>query len=76
MMTVENLKKIAVDITIAINAAGPMGAPSGIVYAALMGKLDLQTYQGLVDLMVDAKLIRKSGNLLFVGSNAADCFNQ
>ena len=37
-----------------ITAAGPQGVPSGHLYAMLMGYMDLNTYQTMIDLMVKA----------------------
>jgi hypothetical protein len=44
----------------------PDGAPSGSVYAALMGfGLSLESYQMLINTLVAAKKIRVANNLLF-----------
>lgn len=37
-----------------IDAAGNEGIPSGHLYAMLMSHMDLDTYQSLINIMVDA----------------------
>jgi hypothetical protein len=50
-----------------VNASGPMGMPSGHLYALAMGKMSLETYQKIVALMVEAGSIRQQGHLLLPG---------
>lgn len=38
----------------AIKTAGPQGIPSGHLYAMLMGRIDFEDYQWLIDTMVKA----------------------
>jgi hypothetical protein len=42
----------------------PNGAPSGHLYAALMGRLELTDYQALVGIAKDAGLVQERGHLL------------
>jgi hypothetical protein len=57
----------------------PEGAPSGVVYAALMSQgVDYQMYSTLVAGMSKLGLLRQSGNLLFPtdkGNEAAAAFD-
>lgn len=48
--------KIAVDCILeAVRVAGPMGAPSGVIYAALSAQgMTLNVYQQIVDYLVSA----------------------
>ena len=60
------LSKIFAAIQDAVKEAGEHGAPSGVIYSALMAHgVSLETYNILIDLMVSRKMIRKQGNLLF-----------
>lgn len=44
--------------------ANPEGLPSGHLYARLMGRMSLETYQGIIDILVAAGKITKEHNLL------------
>jgi len=47
------VQRVALAVLESIEEAGPLGAPSGILYAALMGQgCTLTTYQQLMDPMV------------------------
>ena len=48
-----------------IKEAGPMGAPSGVIYAALMGKIPLEMYQEIIRVMVANGKIRQVGHVLY-----------
>jgi hypothetical protein len=50
----------------AIEEAGDDGAPEGILYAALMDKMSLDSFNGIVDVLVRTGKITKKGNLLWV----------
>lgn len=47
-----------------IEASGPEGIPSGHLYAALMGFMDLETYQSLIDLMIKSGGITLNNHVL------------
>jgi hypothetical protein len=48
----------------AVKAAGPMGAPGGIIYAALMAHgVDLAQYEQFMAALVRAGKLTKSGHL-------------
>jgi hypothetical protein len=48
----------------AIRDAGPMGLPSGHLYAAVMGKVSLGAYQSILRVLVNKGWVRDSGHLL------------
>jgi hypothetical protein len=49
----------------AVKEAGPMGIPSGHLYAMLMGfGFDLQTYESFIDALVQSGKIKNSNHLL------------
>jgi hypothetical protein len=49
-----------------IKAAGPMGAPSGVIYASLMVfGCNLEQYHSLLSILTKAGKIRQQGDLLF-----------
>ena len=54
-MTTQDVVKLAVDCILdAASKAGPMGAPSGVVYAALNAHgMTLHVYQQLIDALVN-----------------------
>lgn len=61
------LKAVADAIIDAVRAAGPTGAPGGILYAALMAYgATLQQYEQIMAGLVRAGMLRKSGELYFV----------
>lgn len=49
-----------------IASTGDRGLPSGHLYAMLMDKMDLETYQNMIDLMIDAGGITLSNHVLRV----------
>jgi hypothetical protein len=54
-------------IVTAVESAGPLGAPGGVIYAAMMASgCNLQTYETLMNGLVGAGKLRKSGDLYFV----------
>lgn len=69
-MTVEQLKtlKIICDAVLeAVGAAGPLGAPGGTLYAALMAHgATIQQFEKLMAGLVNADLLRKQGELYFL----------
>lgn len=44
-------------IIVGVQAGGSMGAPSGVMYAALSPYMNLDVYQRLMDMMVGAGLL-------------------
>ena len=67
MMTKTNARverAVAIANAIALSVRELGSVPSGHVYAAYMGEINLDVYNYLVDSMVKAGLIRKSGNVL------------
>jgi len=48
----------------AIKEAGPQGLPSGHLYAALCGKLSLENYQAIIEILTRLGKIRNSNHLL------------
>ena len=60
---IEALAKITSAITDTVNEF-PGGAPSGIVYAAVMQVLSLKQYEEIIDGLVMYGKIRKQGHLL------------
>jgi hypothetical protein len=48
----------------AIESAGERGLPSGELYAALMGRMSLDTYQAIIDILVKVDKIKNTGHLL------------
>lgn len=60
----EAIKRAALAILEAITAAGEHGIPSGHLYAALMGKMDLNTYNQFVNALIKADKITQHGYLL------------
>jgi len=51
----------------AIKAAGPMGAPNGVLFAGMMTiGMSYQTYQSMIDTLIGMKYVRQSNNLLWL----------
>ena len=63
-MTTGLLEKVIETLYEAIRDAN--GLPSGHLYAVCMGFMSLSTYQGIIQVMKDRKMIRESGNILYV----------
>jgi len=62
-----SLKAICAAVVEAIKVSGPLGCPSGHLYVVLMGMgCTLAQYDSLIGALVQLKLVRKSGDLLFV----------
>ena len=61
------LRQVTDAICEAVAAAGPTGAPGGVIYAALMAQgCTLEQYEGLMGALVRVGKLRKSGQLYFV----------
>ncbi len=59
------IKAVADAIVESVREAGDMGAPSGFVYAALMGHMNLDTYYQFIAALVKLGLLRQEGDLLY-----------
>lgn len=69
---IKALRFVADAVTEAVQAAGPLGAPGGTIYAALMGQgCTLQQYEGIMGGLVRAGLLRRSGDLYFIAQKRA-----
>lgn len=49
----------------AVKAGGTMGAPAGVMYAALLDKLTLSQFNQLMGALLSAGKVRKQGDLYF-----------
>ncbi len=71
-MTTEQIKavrEIAGAIIDTVKASEPIGAPGGVMYAALMAHgCTLQQFEGIMGGLVRANLLRKSGDCYHVAS--------
>lgn len=62
----EAIRRIAAAIVETVKEAGELGAPSGIVYAALNANgMTLDTYQQFIGVLVKLGKIRQEGDLLY-----------
>ena len=62
---VQAVRQIATIIEETAGEAGPLGAPSGVVYAALMSVgISLDMYQAILDRMVQAGRVTLSGDVI------------
>lgn len=57
------LKEVT-DIIYDVAKSEPMGAPSGVVYATLMGHMGLTTYNSIIALMVKQGRIKVSNHVI------------
>ena len=57
----EALRLLIDAILDAVAAAGPMGAPGGHLYAALMGHMGISTFNAIMSAMVRAGKLTKRG---------------
>jgi hypothetical protein len=57
------LKMLADAIVDAVKAGGPLGAPAGPLYAALMDKMTLAHFEQFMSALVGAGKLRKDGDL-------------
>ena len=62
---IQALRAIASMFIGAVKAAGPMGAPSGPMYAAVMDKMSLHQYQQIMSGLCRAGKLRAEGDLYF-----------
>lgn len=64
------IKEIAKAIALTVRQVGE--APSGPIYAHLMGEIDLSTYEYIIHMLKQLKLIREENNvLIWIGDRAA-----
>ena len=62
---VDAIAKVANIIEETVNESGPMGVPSGLMYAAMMTTgMSLESYQTIINVMVAEGRISQSGDLL------------
>lgn len=62
----EAIRRIADAIVESVREAGELGAPSGIVYAALMSYgMSLDTYHQFIGVLVKLGKLRQEGDLLY-----------
>ena len=70
-MTPEQIKAVryvAGAIMETVKDAGPLGAPGGVIYAALSAQgCTLQQYEGIMGGLVRAGMLRRDGDLYIAG---------
>ena len=49
----------------AVKEGGDHGAPGGVLYSALMGKISLAQFEQIMNVLVRMKKVRKQGQLYF-----------
>ena len=49
----------------AVKEAGDLGAPGGVLYAALIGRISLQRFEQIMTALVRAGKLRRAGDLYF-----------
>jgi hypothetical protein len=62
---IQALRAVAMVFIDAVKAAGPGGAPAGVMFAACIGKLTLSQFEQITAGLVNAGKLRKQGNLFF-----------
>lgn len=61
------LRKVAVAIIETVRESGPLGAPAGHIYAAMMAYgFSLENFEQIMASLVANKMLRKSGDLYFI----------
>ncbi len=66
------LRAIADAIVEAVKATGPMGAPGGVIYAALMASgCTLTQYETIMSAMVRSRILTRHGDLYRVAAAGA-----
>ena len=63
-MQVHAFIEMAEAIAEAIEASGPRGVPSGHLYAAVMGAMDLTTYEAIIAALTKSGRVTQSGFVL------------
>jgi hypothetical protein len=58
------LRRIAEAVTATVNET-PQGAPSGVMYAAVMAHLSLDQFEAIMRALVEAGRVRRQGDLYF-----------
>lgn len=56
----------------ALDAAGDNGAPEGHMYAAMMGRIDLTDFQGLMSIAEEVSLITRKSHLATITTKGRD----
>jgi hypothetical protein len=65
------LAMIVAAVVDAVKAAGPSGAPGGVLYAALMAQgCTMSQFESLMGALVRAGKLTQSGHLYFVGGSS------
>jgi hypothetical protein len=67
-LTIEQKRAIAgvlEGIVDAVKVAGPMGAPGGVLYAAMMGHMSYQTFETVMGALVQAGKVSRRGQCYF-----------
>ena len=63
---IDAIKAVCDAILDTVRLAGPLGAPAGPIYAALMAQgFSLEQYEAIMGALVKAGKLRKSGDLYF-----------
>ncbi|HEU0198565.1 MAG TPA: hypothetical protein VFQ88_15305 [Nevskiaceae bacterium] len=66
------LRRISVAVVEAVDEAGPLGAPGGVLYAAMMQYgSTLQQFESLMGGLVKNGYLRREGELYFTGPRAS-----
>lgn len=60
------LRRICDTLVEAVAAAGPMGAPGGVIYSALCGVMNLQTFETIMGTLVQVGKLEKRGQCYHV----------
>ena len=61
------IKMLADAIVEAVAVAGPLGAPGGTLYSAVMDKMSADQFNQFMSALVGAGKLTKRGHLYFVG---------
>jgi len=63
---IQAIQAVANAIIDSVKAAGSIGAPGGVIYAALMGHgMNLSQFTSIMDALVRANRLTKQGDLYF-----------
>lgn len=68
------LKMVTDAILDTVRESEPLGAPSGILYYACMSAgISLETFQAIMDAMVEAGKLKVSGHVYHIAEKPAEC---
>ena len=65
LASVDVVRKVAWAIISTVKDAGEQGAPAGVLYAAMMDKMPLDTFEAIMAICVAAHKLRKSNNVYY-----------